>query len=70
VQSGKDFDDNAETQAEVSENSVGEAKFRASCVYARQNWPVAARWKASALKPGLEHRARQFPGVGAAVNQN
>jgi hypothetical protein len=54
----------------VSENSIGESAVSGILWQQRQqNWPVAARGKASALKPGLERRVCQPPRVSASVNQ-
>ena len=46
AQGGANFGDDAGAQAEVSENSVGEAAVSGSYVNTRQNRSVAARWKA------------------------
>ena len=52
-------------------NSAGKAPVSGVHANAKQNWPVAAPWKAPfGLKTGLEHCVCRPPDVGASLNQD
>jgi len=70
AQRRENADDDVATQAEVSENPVGNTPVRVLYPDARQNPPAAPQWKGSALKPCLKRRICQSLGVGATVNRN
>src|SRR6202022_3122597 len=71
AQRGANFDDAAGTSRQKCQRIRSEKRqFRVSYVSARQNWPVAARWRGLRAQTRPRTSRLPTPGVGATLNQN